>query len=196
MNTIKVILGSTRPSRFGEQPANWIMELSKAHPETKFELVDLKEVNLPLLDEPVPASAQQYTQQHTKDWAKIVDSADGFIFVTAEYNHSIPGALKNAIDFVAREWMHKPVAYVSYGAEAGGQRSVEQLRQIAGWHRMYDLGEFVAIPNYWTQLDKEGKFMPNDTQKAAAEAMLKSIIFWTEKMKPAREELKAQAQAK
>lgn len=189
MTTIKVILGSTRPSRFGVQPAEWIMSLAKNHPEAKFELVDLKELNLPLLDEPVPAAAQQYTQEHTKKWAKIVDEADGFIFITAEYNHSIPGALKNAIDFVAREWAYKPVAFVSYGADGGGIRAVEQLRPVAGWLKMYDLGEFVSIPNYWAQLDDKGKFTANEVQIAAAEKMLDGIIFWSEKMKPSREEL-------
>ncbi len=189
MTTIKVILGSTRPGRFGIQPAEWIMSLSKAHPETKFELVDLQEVNLPVLDEAAPAMMQQYSKDHTKKWSKIIDGADGFIFVTAEYNHSIPGALKNAIDYLSKEWAYKPVAYVSYGADAGGARAIEQLRQIAGWHRMYDLGEFVSLANYWGQLGEDGKFTPNEVQTQNAEKMLKSIIFWTEKMKPAREEL-------
>ncbi len=193
MTTIKVILGSTRPGRFGIQPAEWIMDLSKAHPESKFELVDLADLNLPLLDEPMPASMQKYTKDHTKKWAEIVDSADGFIFVTAEYNHSIPGALKNAIDFLSREWMFKPVAYVSYGADAGGTRAIEQLRQIAGWHRMYDLGDFVSLANYWAQLDKDGKFTANELQTQNAEKMLNSIIFWSEKMKPARQELGKQS---
>lgn len=193
MSLIKVIVGSTRPSRFGIQAANWIMELTREFPGATFELVDLAEVNLPLLDEATPAAMGGYTKEHTKKWANIVDEADGFVFVTGEYNHGIPGALKNAIDFVAKEWYYKPVAFVSYGADAGGVRAVEQLRGVTAWLRMYGLHDVVAIPNYWAQLGEAGAFQPTENQNDAAKRMLKNIAFWSDHMKSAREELAKEA---
>jgi len=191
MPLIKVIVGSTRPGRFGGQPANWIMDLSKDFPDATFELVDLQEINLPFLDEATPPSVSNgdYANEHTKQWGKVIDEADGFIFVTGEYNHGIPASLKNAIDFVAKEWYYKPVSFVSYGAKAGGVRAVEQLREVVGWLRMYDMHDEVSIKNYWGFLDESGKFQPSDEHNDDAKRMLKSLIFWSEKMKPAREEL-------
>ena len=192
MPLIKVIVGSTRPGRFGIQAANWIMDLTKEFPGATFELVDLEKVNLPFLDEETPPAAGNYTQDHTKAWSKVVDEADGFVFITGEYNHGVQPALKNAIDFAAKEWYYKPVAFVSYGADAGGVRAVEHLRGTVAWLRMYDLNDVVMIPNYWGQLDENGKFQPRENQNDDASRMLKNIAFWSEKMKPAREELNAQ----
>jgi NAD(P)H-dependent FMN reductase len=189
MPVIKVILGSTRPNRFGIQPAQWVMDLSKQFSGATFQLVDLAEVNLPFLDEPVPASMRQYTKEHTKAWSKIVAEADGFVFVTAEYNYSIPAGLKNALDFVSHEWYYKPAVFVSYGSDAGGARAVEHLRGAAGWLRMYDLREHLVIPNYWTQVDEHGDFHPTDEQTGIITAMLESIVFWADRLRPIRDEL-------
>src|SRR5690554_3697340 len=105
---IQIITGTTRPSRFGITAAEWFHQFAQQHaPEgVEFELVDLKEVNLPLLDEAVPASQNKYANQHTKDWAAKVAQADGYVFVTGEYNHSYPASLKNAIDYLYNEWNH------------------------------------------------------------------------------------------
>lgn len=189
MVNIKIILGSARPQRFGIQPAEWIKGLSEQVKDAKFELIDLQEINLPFIDEAIPPLMGQYSQDHTKAWSKVIDGADGFIFVTPEYNHGPSAVMKNAIDFLAREWNYKPVAFVSYGAEAGGIRAVEQLRQVVAWVRMYDLSEFVAIPNYWTQLDADGKFQPNEQQTESANKMLKILVFWSQQMKESRKKL-------
>jgi NAD(P)H-dependent FMN reductase len=193
MPIIKVILGSTRPERFGPKPAAWIMELAKQFPETTFELIDLADINLPMLDEPVPSIHHQYTKQHTKDWANIIGEADGFVIVTAEYNFGVPAALKNALDFLSYEWYYKPVAFVSYGASAGGARAVEHLRGSAGWLRMYDLSESVVIPNYWEQLDENGTFKPTGQQTENAKKLLERVAFWAENLKPIREKLLKQS---
>ncbi len=189
MTTVKVILGSTRPERFGSQVADWVMELTKNSNDITFELVDLKEVNLPLLDEPVPALFGKYSQPHTKAWAKIISEADGFIIVTPEYNFSIPAALKNALDYLAAEWRYKPVAFVSYGAGAGGALAVEHLRSIVANLGMFDLREQVLIPNYWTQLDEKGVFKSDDAQVEAAKKVIQRIAFWSSYLKPARNQL-------
>jgi len=190
MVNIKVILGSTRPQRFGIQPATWVTELGKQYKDATFELVDLKEVDLPLLDVPTPpAMAPSNQNAHQEAWAKIIGEADGFVFVTAEYNHGIPGVFKNAVDFLAHEWGNKPVAFVSYGADAGGVRAIEQWRLVAGWLRMFDLGKFVHFPNYFADLDDKGEFQFTDEHAERAHSMLKDLVFWAEQMKEARTKL-------
>ena len=101
MLKVAVILGSTRPGRNGEAVAQWVYETAKKRSnDAEFEYVDIKDFDLPLLDEPVPPSQGQYNKDHTKTWSAKIESFDAFIFVTPEYNHGIPGALKNAIDFL------------------------------------------------------------------------------------------------
>jgi len=194
MSVIKILIGSTRPQRFGPAFGSWIASEAAAFAEAnpaspRFELVDLADLGLPLLDEPAPASLKKYSQEHTKRWSKIVDEADGFLFLVPEYNHGISGALKNAIDYLFYEWNYKPAAFASYGSIAGGARAVEQLREVCGELKMYDLRESVPVPNYWNQLDATGAFVPNDEQKKAAQAMLTQLAYWTNAMKGPREAL-------
>lgn len=189
MPIVKIIIGSTRPSRFGIQPAKWITELSREHSNATFELVDLAELNLPPLDEPQPAITGIYTKDHTKKWSKIIAEADGFVFVTGEYNFSIPAALKNAIDFLTAEWRYKPVAFVSYGAGAGGALAVSHLRSSIANVGMFDLRDHIAFVNYWTQLDEKGQLQPQKEHIATAHTLLDNIAFWSGYLKGAREQL-------
>ena len=103
--------------------------VNESRTDAHYELVDIKDYDLPLLDEPIPASQGKYSQPHTKRWAEKVASLDAFVFVTPEYNHSTSGALKNAIDFLYAEWNNKAAGFVSYGS-VGGARAVEGLRLI------------------------------------------------------------------
>ena len=100
MLRIGIIVGSTRPGRRAPALAEWVLDIAKERKDAAFEIVDIGDYDLPVLDEPMPPSMGNYAQAHTKKWAAKVDSLDGFVFVTPEYNHSISGALKNAIDFV------------------------------------------------------------------------------------------------
>jgi NAD(P)H-dependent FMN reductase len=201
MNVIKIIIGSTRPQRFGPQVAAWLKEIADEeaaavdHP-VRFEVVDLAEVDLPLLDEAMPPMMNQPANEHTRRWAAVVAEADGFLFVTPEYNHSTSAALKNAIDYVIYQWAHKPVAFASYGSLAGGSRAVEHLRAIAGELKLYDLREQVMIPNYWTQLDEKGSFSATEEQVNTARTTVRDLIYWAEAMRTPREKLSEQAQAK
>lgn len=186
MVTIKIIAGSTRPGRFNGQPAEFVYNIARARKDMEAELVDLKEVNLPLLDEAVPASMGKYSHEHTKRWADIIGQSDGFVFVTPEYNHSYSPALKNAIDYLYKEWNYKPVSFVSYGSLAGGARAVEHLRGVAGEVKMYDLREQILLPNYWENLDGEGKYRFGERHKRAVSSMLDGLVFWSNIMKEAR----------
>ena len=129
MLRIAIILGSTRPGRKGEVVAEWVYGIAQKRSDANFELVDVKDFNLPLLDEPMSPIMGQYTHQHTKDWSAKIASFDAYVFVTPEYNHGTSGALKNAIDFLFAEWNNKAAGFVSYGGVSGA-RAVEQLRLV------------------------------------------------------------------
>jgi NAD(P)H-dependent FMN reductase len=189
MIKIKIIEGSTRPGRFNVQPSTWMYEIAKKRTDIDVELIDLVEVNLPFLDEPVPPSMNKYSKEHTKEWSKQIQEADGFIFVTPEYNHSYSPALKNAIDYLYHEWNYKPVSYVSYGSLAGGARAVEHLRGVAGETKMYDLREQILLPVYYENLDEKGSYKFNDRHVQAANGILDELTFWATTMKEARNKL-------
>ena len=193
MVTIKIILGSTRPNRFGIQPATWIKDLSEQFADqATFEIIDLQAIDLPMLDEPVPPSAvEEYAHEHTRKWAEIIGDADGFVFVTSEYNHSIPASLKNAIDFIYKEWAYKPAAIVAYGADAGGARAVEHLRNVLSWVKVFHISEHIIIPEYYLNLDEAGNYKFSEQQQAKAKNMLTQLVFWTNEFKASRQKLQA-----
>src|SRR6188472_3422449 len=139
-----IIIGSTRPGRVGEAVARWVHELAQKRSDAGFELVDIKDFNLPLLDEPIPPSQGKYSQPHTKAWAAKVASFDGYVFVTPEYNHGISGALKNAIDFLYAEWNNKAAGFIGYGS-AGGTRAVESLRLVMAELQIADVRAQVSL---------------------------------------------------
>ena len=126
---IAVIVGSIRPNRFGDKPAKWILDLAKARADFDVELVDLADYPLPLFDAPASDFWMPTPNPVAGKWQAKLNEFDGFIIVTAEYNRSIPGALKNAIDWAYKPFMRKAVAYVSYGS-VGGARAVEHLRNV------------------------------------------------------------------
>lgn len=182
--SIGVILGSTRPNRSGEIVANWFMEQVKQFPDITFELIDLEKVNLPILDEGMPAMMHQYQQEHTKQWSEMINKHDGYIVITAEYNHTVPGALKNAIDYLNTEWNHKPMGFVSYGGGAGGARAVEHLRQIATELRMVAMRDQILIPMIWEHV-KDGALNP-EAPIGKVETIVKELQWWAEVLKEAR----------
>ncbi len=144
MLKIGIIVGSTRPGRKAEAVAKWVYEILKSRKDAEFEIVDVAEYNLPLLDEPVPPLMGQYSKGHSKKWAAKIDSFDAFIFVTPEYNHGTSAALKNAIDFLYREWNNKAAGFVGYGS-AGGVRAVENLRLVMGEIKVADVRAQVML---------------------------------------------------
>ena len=127
---IAVILGSTRDNRFGEKPARWIFDLARQRPDWEVELLDLRDFDLPFFNEKSSNLWTPSQDRHAVAWQNKLDGFDGFIFVVAEYNRSITGALKNALDQAYKEWVHKPAAVLGYGS-TGAARAVEHLRTIA-----------------------------------------------------------------
>ena len=176
MIKITVIIGSTRPNRNGETVAKWVYKIAKKRSDAEFELVDIKDFNLPLLDEPVPPSLGQYSKPHTKVWAAKIGSFDGYVFVTPEYNHGISGALKNAIDFLFAEWNNKAAGFVSYGG-AGGARAVEQLRLVLAEMQIATVRDQVLL-SLFTDFENFSIFKPDPQKEALVNAMLDQVISW------------------
>jgi len=136
---IAVIIGSTRPTRIGADIADWFVRNVSDTPNATFEIIDLKEINLPFLDEAKSPAAGVYEHEHTKQWKKLIDSYDGYVLVSAEYNAGYPAPLKNALDYLSAEWHDKPVAIVSYGW-GGGASASAQLRQVVERLKMRPTG--------------------------------------------------------
>jgi NAD(P)H-dependent FMN reductase len=181
---IAIVVGSTRPGRRSKQVADWVLDRATSRGGAEFALLDLADYDLPLLDEPMPPSMGNYRHEHTKTWARIIAGFDGFIFVTAEYNHAVPGVLKNALDFLYAEWNNKAAGFVSYGS-AGGVRAVENLRLIAGELQMADVRAQVALP-FATDFENFTTFTPSDTAEEDLKPLLEQLISWTTALKTIR----------
>lgn len=173
---IAVVVGSTRPGRRAAAVADWVVAHTADRNELELSVLDLADFDLPLLDEPVPALRGDYRHPHTAAWSAAVDGFDGFVFVTPEYNHSIPGALKNAIDFLFAEWADKPAGFVSYGVDAGGARAAEHLRAILGEVQVADVRSQVTF----SLIDdvQDGLLAPNDRHRAKLDALLDQLVAW------------------
>jgi len=182
---IGIIIGSTRPGRVGDQVARWVLEHASARTDAEFELVDLADFALPHLDEAVPPSLGQYANDHTKAWAEKVDSFDGYIFVTPEYNHSTSGALKNALDFVYGEWNDKAAGLVSYGA-AGGTRAAEHLRLILGELQVADVRQQVSF-SLLTDFEHYTAFTPAAYHQGMLATQLDQLVPWASALKSVRD---------
>lgn len=189
MLNIGVIVGSTRPGRKAPAVANWVMDVAGMRGDAIYELVDIADFGLPLLDEPVPPSQGQYTQPHTRAWSARIASFDGFVFVTPEYNHGTSGALKNAIDFLYKEWNNKAAGFVGYGS-VGGARAIESLRLVMGELMVADVRAQVML-SLFTDFD-DGKVNPSERQVDALDAMLDQVVAWSRALKPLRGETPAE----
>lgn len=184
MIKVAIILGSTRPNRNGEAVAKWVLEQAQKRSDAEFELVDIKDFNLPLLDEPIPPSQGKYSKDHTKKWAAKIDGFDAFVFVTPEYNHSTSGALKNAIDFLYREWNNKAAGFVGYGG-AGATRAVEHLRQIMGEIKIADVRAQVAL-SLASDFENYSVFKPAARHEKTLNTLFDEVIAWGQAMQTLR----------
>ena len=184
MVKIAIIIGSTRPGRNGAAVAQWVYELAKKRSDATFELIDIAEFNLPLLDEPLLPSMGQYSQPHTQAWSKTIAAFDGYIFVTPEYNHSTSGALKNAIDYLYYEWNNKAAGFVSYGSMSGA-RAVEQLRPVMAELQIADIRAQVAF-SLFTDFVNFSEFKPDPRHEQELYTLLDQLIAWAQALQPLR----------
>jgi NAD(P)H-dependent FMN reductase len=184
MIRIAIVTGSTRPGRNNEAVAHWVYEITKQRDDAEFELVDIAAFNLPLLNEPAPPSLGQYSHDHSKTWGKKIGSFDAYVFVTPEYNHGIPAALKNAIDYLFREWNNKAAGFVSYGS-AGGARAVEQLRLVMAELMVADVRAQVML-SLFTDFENFTNFKPDPRHLQEVNTMLDQVIAWGTALKSLR----------
>ena len=193
MPRLSIIIGSTRPGRAGLPIADWFADRARAHGGFEIDLVDLAELNLPMLDEPNHPRLRQYTHQHTKDWSARVAGSDAFVIVTPEYNHGYSAAVKNAIDYLHHEWHYKPVGFVSYGGVAAGTRAMQQLKQVVTALRMLPLTDAVNIPFHTQFLDDDGRVQANEVMEQAADVMLDELLRVEATLRPLRESVEQPA---
>ena len=175
-----VITVSTRPGRAGVPLSTWAFEQAKTHGAFEVEPVDLKQENLPMFDEPRHPRLRQYEHEHTKRWSAKIDAADAFVFVTPEYNHGTPPSLINALIYLAQEWAHKPVGFVSYGGPAGGTRAVQMVKPMMVALKMVVALESVMVPLFTHSIDERGVFNGSELQESAARAMFDALLKWTQ----------------
>ncbi len=184
MINVGIIVGSTRPGRNSIAVAEWVHQIAQQRADAKFEVIDIADYNLPLLDEAMPPAMQQYQNEHTKKWAAKIASMDAFVFVTPEYNHAPTGALKNAIDYIYTEWNNKSAGFVGFGS-AGGVRAVEQLRQIMAELQLADVRAQVSL-SLFTDFENFSEFKPAANHTKSVNAMLSQVIAWGSALKPLR----------
>src|SRR6266702_949142 len=172
-----VVLGSTRPGRNGQAVAIWAYDIASKRGDADFELVDIADYGLPLLDEPVPPAMGQYGNPHTKRWAAKIAEFDGYVFVTPEYNHSTFAALKKRAGYLYAEWNNK----------AAGTRSVEQLRLMMAELQVATVRGQVAL-SLFTDFENFSSFHPAAQHEPAVTTMPDQVIAWSQAMKSVREQ--------
>ncbi|MEX2594919.1 MAG: NADPH-dependent FMN reductase [Anditalea sp.] len=187
MYQLKIISSTVRPGRKGPIVTNWIAEKARNDGNFNLEVLDLKAMNLPLMDEPLHPRFKKYEQEHTKQWSAKIEEADAFIFVTAEYDHNYPAPLRNALEFLYSEWGYKAAGIVSYGGVSAGTRAAKSLSGDLTTFRIVPLVEAVNIP-FFTEFIKDGKLVPNEIMDKAADTLLRELARWTRGMKAIRED--------
>lgn len=188
---IAIIISSTRDARFADKPAKWLLESAKAKCEDlSFELVDLRDFDLPFFNEKASNAQVESEDDRAVKWQEKVGEFDGYIFLVAEYNRSITGALKNALDQAYKEWNHKPLALMAYGS-VGGTRAAEHLRTIGIELQMVPVrsGVHLGMGDFF-KVSPLGEDKPmsevEDNLNSSLEGMLKDLVWWTNATKAAR----------
>ncbi|MEW6470959.1 MAG: NAD(P)H-dependent oxidoreductase [Actinomycetota bacterium] len=175
---VAVIVGSTRPGRFGPVVADWVVRRARERGDVVIDFIDLDQVDLPSRHDPEHPAAHQLRE--------CIDGADAFVVVTPEYNHGYPAALKQAIDLAYQEWFAKPVAFVSYGGIAGGLRAVEQLRQVFAELHAVTVRDVVSFHGPDGTFDPDGEPIDQARAEAALKVMLDRLSWWAEALRDAR----------
>lgn len=193
---IAVIIGSTRPGRFADKPAEWIVGRAKAKGDFDIELIDLRDYDLPFFDEPASPAWAPSQNETAQRWQKKVAEFDGYIVLAAEYNRGPTAVLKNALDYAYNEWNRKPVAFVGYGG-VGGARAVEQLRLHAVELQMAPIraAVHVQMADFMAVMQGEKTLGELDHLNQSADDMLAQFAWWVKALKSARYEDEVAAKA-
>jgi NAD(P)H-dependent FMN reductase len=175
---IAILVGSTRPGRKGTSVGEWVLKQAVGRDDATFELVELADFDLPLLSEPtVPGAANRnYETPQTQVWSQKIDEYDGFVWVTPEYNHGVPAAMKNGFDVLYPEWAHKGVGFVGYGAD-GAVRAIEHWRTIVANAQMHAVRAQVSLSTFAEFPD--GEFIPLGRRDGELKTVLDQVVAVT-----------------
>lgn len=184
MNKIAIVTGSTRPGRLNLSVAQWVLERAQQRGDAEYEIVDIQDFNLPVLDEPFPAAYQNYQQEHTKAWAAKLEEFDGYIFITGEYNHSVQPALANALSYVNLELNNKAAGIVGYGS-AMGARAIEHLRGMLSELQVAHVQK-TGLFSLFTDFENFTSFAPIEISATSVEPMFDQLTAWTTAMNSVR----------
>ncbi len=184
---IAIIISSTRQTRFGDKPAQWVYDIASQRSDMEVELIDLRDFPMPFFDEVASNAYAPAQNEVAQSWQKKVAEFDGYVFITAEYNRGVTGVLKNALDYAYPEWNKKAAAFVGYGS-VGGARAVEQLRLICVELQLHPTrtgvhiqgADFMAVAREGKSLSELAYLQPN------VAAMLDELVWWTNALKAAR----------
>lgn len=189
MLKLKIITSSIRPGRKGPIVTKWIAGISKQNSNLDVEILDLGEINLPMMNEANHPSLKKYEHDHTKWWSAKIEEADAFIFVTAEYDYNYPAPLRNALEYLYHEWSYKAAGVVSYGGVSGGTRAWNSLKNDLATFKMVPIIESVNFPFFTKNINDQDEFETNEVSVKAAETMLKQIVRWTKGLKIIKEDM-------
>jgi NAD(P)H-dependent FMN reductase len=180
MPRLGIVIASVREGRIGRPIADWFIERARQHGRFEIEVIDLKEIDLPVFAERNHPRLQKYENEKQKAWSALVKSIDAFVFVTPEYNYSPSPALLNALDYIYVEWNYKAAGFVSYGGISGGMRAVMAVKQTLTTLKIVPLVEAVTIPFVAQAIDKEtGTFTNNEQHDKSATVLLDELLKWT-----------------
>lgn len=185
MPKLMIILGSVREGRVGLPIAEWVRRSAVSDERFEVDFVDLKELTLPLMDEPNHPAMRQYSKQHTIDWSKRVEEADAFLFAFPEYNHSYSPAIKNALDYLVAEWGRKPVGFINWGGNSGGTRAQAALRPVVNSLGMVMTRGLIEINFPGNQIE-DGVFTPNEQQANVLKLQLDELLALNTALSPLR----------
>ncbi len=184
---IAIVVGSTRPGRFADHPAQWIYDRAAKRDDFDVEIVDLRDYPMPLFEEKMSPAWVPSEDEVAQKWQAKLSEFDGFIFTAAEYNRGPTAVLKNALDYAYGEWNKKTAAFVGYGG-AGGARAIEQLRLNTIELQMNPIraGVHIMFPVYMDVVQNGKKLEEFDFLNESADAMLDQLSWWTKALKTAR----------
>ena len=188
MYNLKIISSTVRPGRKGPIIAAWVAEAAQKTGFFNIEVLDLGEINLPVMNERHHPMMKKYELDHTKAWSAKIEEADAIIFVTAEYDFGYPAPLRNAIEYLGQEWGYKAAGIVSYGGVSAGTRASNALKNDLATMGMVPMQAQVNIPFFTQFINEQNQFVPNETTIKAAENQFKQLVRWTKGLKIIKED--------
>ena len=176
MVKIGIVLGSIREGRLGEQVAAWALEQARTRGNAGYSLVDVKSFDLPFVTDPVPSAMKnkQYGDERVQRWSDTIDALDGYVFVTPEYDHGVPGAFKNAIDHLSPEFFGKAIGFVGYSGD-GAIRATEQWRTIVALWGMRVVAPEVHL-TFFTDVKDMREFAPAGFRTGELAKVLDAVV--------------------